>query len=98
VAVGALPPPCNTTAEQITLLPSLSLTVPVGACPEIEEVNVTFALGDEELREDVRLTPGGALTTCASGAEALAALTPSPEYDAVIECRPAVKAAVAQLA
>jgi hypothetical protein len=81
-AVRVLPAPVSATAPQVAMVvpPSVKLTVPVGALPVTDAVNVTFVptiAGFAELETAVVEDAG--LTTCESAALLDAALPVSPE-------------------
>lgn len=65
-AVRVLPLPVNATAEQpvIEMPPSLKLTLPVGARPVTEAVNVTLAPATEGFAELASVVVVADLTTC----------------------------------
>jgi hypothetical protein len=82
VAVRVLPAPLSATALQVPTVvpPSVNLTVPVGALPVTNAVNVTLVpttVGFAELETVVPEEAG--FTTCDSGALLEAALPASPE-------------------
>jgi hypothetical protein len=81
-AVRVLPAPVSATAPQVAMVipPSVKLTVPVGALPVTDAVNVTLVptiAGFAELETAVVEDPE--FTTCESVALLDAALPPSPE-------------------
>ena len=80
VAVRVLPLPDSALAPQpaIVVPPLVKLTLPVGAMPVTEAVNVTLAAAGEGLSELARPDVLLALTTCAMGALCDVALTASP--------------------
>ena len=81
VAVRVLPLPANATAAQPASddAPSLKLTLPVGARPVTEAVNVTLAPNVDGVPELARTLEDVALTTCESPALVDARLPALPE-------------------
>ena len=66
VAVRVLPLPASAAAAQIDVAPSLKLTVPVGAMPVTEAVNVTLAPNADGVPEVARAVEDIAFTPCES--------------------------------
>src|SRR5450432_236324 len=101
-AVRVFPAPLSATAPQVVMVvpPSVKLTVPVGAAPVTDAVNVTLCPTVDGLSELITLVVIGGfeLTTCDSGELLDTALEASPPYAATMLCVPAVSAAVLQTA
>ena len=101
-AVRVLPDPTRLTAPQpaIVVPSAVNATVPVGAAPVTDAVNVTGAPVTDGLVLDARFVVVGvaatAEITCDSGALAELAFAASPAYVATIACVPMASDAVVQ--
>src|SRR5258706_3724138 len=95
-AVRVLPLPVNATAEQpvIEMPPSVKLTLPVGARPVTDAVNVTLAPESDGFAELATVVAVAVLTTCDSVALVETALVASPLYVATMLRVPAASALV----
>ena len=99
-AVRVLPLPVRAMAEQpvIDVPPSVKLTLPVGASPVTDAVNVTFAPAMDGFAELATVVVLADLTTCDSVALADAALVALPPYAATMLRVPAASVLVVHAA